>query len=222
MHRKQQLISPARVLCLLASLGIHSLLLRTGRWISSPAQIELAQGQSSVELTLRPSVASTAHEPESQPPPPLPIEQPRPPLPIEQPLPPPVVETPEPEEPPVIKPPAEQAEPEKPSAPAEDNNADLKPKGIESSAVPEIPRSPVYPHRSRQRGEQGTVVVSLTVTVSGKAEQVAVKKSSGYPLLDQAALAAIRKSRFRPALHNGLAVNSSIEQVFIFILENEK
>ena len=67
-----------------------------------------------------------------------------------------------------------------------------KPSGI---SQPE----PKYPTAARRAGQQGTVTLSFTVGTSGKVTSVRIAKSSGHSLLDNAALAAIRRWRFKPA-----------------------
>ncbi len=54
---------------------------------------------------------------------------------------------------------------------------------------------PAYPPGSRRRGEQGTVVLLLTV-VQGRVRDVDVERSSGFGALDDAAAHALRKWRF--------------------------
>lgn len=55
---------------------------------------------------------------------------------------------------------------------------------------------PVYPPASRRAGEQGTVRLKVLVDTSGKASNVQVTQTSGFPRLDQAAMEAVRKWRF--------------------------
>jgi protein TonB len=55
---------------------------------------------------------------------------------------------------------------------------------------------PTYPPASRRAGEQGTVRLKVLVDTSGRASNVAVTQSSGFPRLDQAAVEAVRKWRF--------------------------
>jgi protein TonB len=43
------------------------------------------------------------------------------------------------------------------------------------------------------------VVVKVLISADGRAQQAEVLTSSGYPRLDQAALASVRAARFRPA-----------------------
>lgn len=58
---------------------------------------------------------------------------------------------------------------------------------------------PAYPRLARERGEEGTVLLEVQVLVSGRCGQVNVLTSSGFSLLDQAALRAVRAWVFRPA-----------------------
>ncbi|MEN8871392.1 MAG: energy transducer TonB [Akkermansiaceae bacterium] len=58
---------------------------------------------------------------------------------------------------------------------------------------------PKYPSAARRAGQQGTVTLSFTVGSSGKVTSIRITKSSGHALLDNAALAAIRRWRFKPA-----------------------
>jgi len=60
-------------------------------------------------------------------------------------------------------------------------------------------RKPVYPLLSRRQGEEGTVLLHILVKADGTAETVQIKQSSGYPLLDESALAAVKQWRFHPA-----------------------
>jgi protein TonB len=61
------------------------------------------------------------------------------------------------------------------------------------------PLSVTYPPQSARLREQGRVVVKVLIGTDGRAQQAEVLTSSGYPRLDQAALASVRAARFRPA-----------------------
>ena len=50
---------------------------------------------------------------------------------------------------------------------------------------------PEYPERSRENGEEGTVMLRVGVSAAGRASEVTVAASSGYPRLDRAAKAAV-------------------------------
>lgn len=58
---------------------------------------------------------------------------------------------------------------------------------------------PKYPPAARRAGQQGTVTLSFTIGSSGTVISARIAESSGYTLLDNAALSAIRSWRFKPA-----------------------
>jgi protein TonB len=68
--------------------------------------------------------------------------------------------------------------------------------------------APAYPPASRRAGEQGVVQFRILVDERGKPLEVNVLKSSGFPRLDEAAAAAIRKWTFVPPTRNGAKVQS--------------
>ena len=68
---------------------------------------------------------------------------------------------------------------------------------------------PRYPDLARKRGQQGLVRVLAQVDEQGVPADVRVAQSSGYSLLDEAALHAVRKWRFTPGMLNGLPVRGS-------------
>ena len=70
---------------------------------------------------------------------------------------------------------------------------------------------PIYPLIARRRGEEGTVLLNVRVTATGKASRVEIKESSGFPILDTAALEGVRRWKFEPARTNSACVESEIE-----------
>jgi periplasmic protein TonB len=64
---------------------------------------------------------------------------------------------------------------------------------------------PHYPLIARARGWQGTVHVGLLVQADGTVRAARLQRSSGYGVLDQAAMAVARHSRFRPPDTRGLS-----------------
>ncbi len=66
---------------------------------------------------------------------------------------------------------------------------------------------PQYPPMSKRLNETGTVLLRVFVTADGKADNVKLKKSSGYSRLDDAALNAVREWRFLPAKSNGKPID---------------
>ena len=79
---------------------------------------------------------------------------------------------------------------------------------------------PVYPAGSRRDGEQGTGMYRVLVDEKGRPSDVQVLKSSGFPRLDEAAMAAIRKWAFKPAVQNSQPVQSWTRVAVSFKLEN--
>lgn len=75
---------------------------------------------------------------------------------------------------------------------------------------------PDYPSMSRRRGESGTAYVHFVVGVTGKIESIDLQKSSGYPRLDEAALAAMRATTCRPYIENGQAIRAARTQPYNF------
>ncbi len=68
---------------------------------------------------------------------------------------------------------------------------------------------PLYPSRSRRRGEQGTVTLHVLIAASGAVERVELIASSGFRDLDDAALETVRSRwRFVPARRDGVAFES--------------
>ncbi len=58
---------------------------------------------------------------------------------------------------------------------------------------------PVYPPAARRDGQEGKTLLLVEVLSNGRVGKVKVEKSSGYKLLDEAAVEAVRKWRFTPA-----------------------
>ena len=80
-------------------------------------------------------------------------------------------------------------------------------------------RPPIYPIEATRRGQQGTVTLLIHVSPLGVSLGADVLQSSGYPLLDRAALDAITTWRFRPAVRNGTPVPFDMPMRFTFALE---
>lgn len=70
---------------------------------------------------------------------------------------------------------------------------------------------PQYPYASRRKREQGIVKLHVLVNANGRPEKVEIARSSGFPLLDQAALDVVKNRwRFAPAKQDGKAVSASV------------
>jgi protein TonB len=69
------------------------------------------------------------------------------------------------------------------------------------------PPAVVYPRLSRRNGESGRVIVRAFVDAAGgPPRSVQIAQSSGHPRLDDAALAAVLKARFKPSIEGGQAL----------------
>ncbi|MFO7569931.1 MAG: energy transducer TonB [Smithellaceae bacterium] len=79
------------------------------------------------------------------------------------------------------------------------------PEGVLPSALPLYRENapPPYPEIARVRGYQGVVLVAAEVLPDGTVGKTKIKKSSGYAILDQTAVKAVKPWRFRPAVKEG-------------------
>jgi protein TonB len=78
---------------------------------------------------------------------------------------------------------------------------------------------PDYPPRARRLGLEGEVLIRTRVLPNGESGELVLGQSSGYALLDQAAMEAVRKWRFRPARHGDEQIVSWVEIPVRFRLE---
>ena len=79
-------------------------------------------------------------------------------------------------------------------------------------------QKPEYPTMSRRLNEQGTVVLLVLVLEDGTAGKVDIKKSSGFPLLDDAAKVAVIQWHFIPANIDGQSISESYSLSIPFVL----
>jgi protein TonB len=77
-----------------------------------------------------------------------------------------------------------------------------------------------YPLASRRLREQGRVEVRLLVDAMGLPQQAQVVRTSGYQRLDEAALATVRATRFKPYTENGVPQSFWVVMPLVFELEN--
>ena len=73
-----------------------------------------------------------------------------------------------------------------------------------------------YPLEAKKLRQEGTVVLTLYISARGRLDKIEVKESSGFPLLDEAAITAERQSRFRPAYLGNRPVASKAEVPYRF------
>ncbi|MGC8468328.1 MAG: energy transducer TonB [Acetobacteraceae bacterium] len=172
-------------------------------------------------------------------PPPLPPHPPAPPHPAPAPLPPPPP-TPRAKPAPTILPPPKPAPskpaPSKPApprpAPAAAAAVRLGPVGTPGTGIvsgphviPARPTAPLfnappaYPAEATRLGEAGTVHLLIHVDAAGRASAVDITRSSGFPLLDEAARRALLRWRFVAARENGRPVASTLPWKVEFTLK---
>jgi protein TonB len=73
------------------------------------------------------------------------------------------------------------------------------------------PTPPVYPARSIELNQQGEARVRVRLHPDGSAAEILLHRSTGFELLDRAALAAVRGWRFLPAMRDGRSVAAWVE-----------
>jgi protein TonB len=91
----------------------------------------------------------------------------------------------------------------------------------EAMTVPLYAHNPVpeYPHLAKARGWEGEVLLRVLVGTGGRVLIVDLARSSGYPVLDRAAIKGVEKWRFDPARRGPLAVESMVLIPIPFILQ---
>lgn len=108
-------------------------------------------------------------------------------------------------------PPAMQAPPVSTSAPAAAPPAPKQPAAVKTGgkfqeAVLTYRKDPEFPKLARQAGARGQVVLAATIGADGRVK--GVKAVSGNAMLRQAAIDAVMQWRYKPALLNGVQVDS--------------
>lgn len=79
---------------------------------------------------------------------------------------------------------------------------------------------PVYPEIARLRGYEGIVLVFAEILPDGRVGKIKIRKSSGYAILDQSAVQAVKPWRFEPAKKSGNPFAAWVELPIKFILHN--
>lgn len=76
--------------------------------------------------------------------------------------------------------------------------------------------APRYPQEALRMGAGGTVRITVTVAADGSVERQALAQSSGNRHLDRAALEAVRRWRFQPAVRGGQPVAADVSVPIVF------
>ncbi|HVU19827.1 MAG TPA: energy transducer TonB [Rhizomicrobium sp.] len=135
-------------------------------------------------------------------------------------------ELPKPSEPVAVPKPTFTIAPDRPGA--------IQGSNIDPAPQPSIPDSfaagivnthtiPEYPALARRLGEQGSVRLSLTISAAGDVVAATVVQSSGYADLDQTAVDwVIGHWKYKPAVRNGVAINSTTAAAVVFNLRTAR
>ncbi|GJL49894.1 MAG: hypothetical protein NPIRA01_11210 [Nitrospirales bacterium] len=90
------------------------------------------------------------------------------------------------------------------------NHSAIKGLGVEKIGVRHSVR-PIYPRVAKEEGWEGIVLLRVLVHTSGVPGKVTIQKSSGYKVLDEAAIDAIRQWRFAPAKDGNFAIEKHVD-----------
>ena len=88
-------------------------------------------------------------------------------------------------------------------------------------AVPDYSENPPpsYPPVARRRGYEGMVMLSVNVLADGSVGELRIKDTSGYSILDRAAVRAVKKWKFKPALREDVPVPMWVEVPVRFLIK---
>jgi len=102
--------------------------------------------------------------------------------------------------------------------------ASLGNKGPGSGSALAVPRygqnrPPFYPHRAREQGWQGTILLKVLVLKTGAVGTAEVIQSSGFAVLDQSALRGVKEWKFIPGQKDGQTTDMWVQVPITFRLE---
>ena len=95
-----------------------------------------------------------------------------------------------------------------------------------STAIRMDPRHPLkigrehYPDGAVRGEQEGRCVVNMTVAADGRVREATLKSSSGFSLLDQACIDAVRDQRMIPATTDGRPVESTVSMPIVWRLSD--
>lgn len=102
------------------------------------------------------------------------------------------------------------AVPARVASPPKSLDAKVEPVWVSVPTFSSPPQYPTYPPLARKRGQQGTVWLEIWLSEQGAQLKRTLSRSSGFALLDEAALRAAARWQFEPHRHNGMAVASRV------------
>jgi TonB family protein len=80
---------------------------------------------------------------------------------------------------------------------------------------------PVYPAIAKLRGYEGVVLVNAEILPDGRVGNTAISKSSGYTILDQSAIEAVKLWKFEPAKKAGKPFAIRVKLPIKFVLHDD-
>ncbi|MBN2568747.1 MAG: energy transducer TonB [Deltaproteobacteria bacterium] len=91
-----------------------------------------------------------------------------------------------------------------------------EPGGEIRNTSPAMPRysenpPPSYPSIARRRGYEGLVTLSVEILEDGTVGGLSIKKTSGYSILDDAAVKTVREWRFKPGYYGDNPISMWVE-----------
>ncbi|WP_299730203.1 energy transducer TonB [uncultured Endozoicomonas sp.] len=213
---------------LLVSIAAHvAAVIALDNEASEPRIIQMGSIQAPVSLSFstvtQPKVEETVVEDEVQPEPEIEVAQK--PQPKAKPLlkkkvkkKEPPKKKPEPKKPEVVEKPKPVEKEQKPVEPAMERTA------IKESVAPGLSDEPVmvsepaiqnwveprYPKLAQRRNQQGVVMLDVVVDERGAPLTIDILESSGYPVLDKAAIDAVKRWSFKPEQRNSQFVKSRV------------
>ena len=111
-----------------------------------------------------------------------------------------------------------------PSTPEANPSSDILPPAP-PSALPDNDQeiinfpTPVYPREALRRNIEGVVFLKVRINPYGEVTEVSVETSSGYPILDQAAINAAIRAKFSPLVRSGKGQHSVVTVPVKFYLK---
>jgi protein TonB len=190
----------------------HFVLVRNFLIHSSPQKIEFSSGDTTEVLIIETAPPLPEPIPEPAPTPEPVPEEPAPPKPEE------ILTTTQSEEVAASQPTPEAKKVERKASPQ-------RPTPVATSKTANVPQPvvirntpPIYPETARRAGWEGRVTVRVEVSADGSPMSVALQKSSGYGVLDQAALRAVKSWRFQPRTMGGVAMAGTVDVPVNFTL----
>lgn len=89
---------------------------------------------------------------------------------------------------------------------------------IKTPRYREAPKPPKYPRKALRKHQQGTTLLRVLVSAQGENLEVLIHKSSGFVLLDEAAIKAVKKWKFEAGLSGERRVSAWVQVPVTFKL----